>query len=477
MRAAIRFIPAPRIRQMLLVLICGAFIGGPLALGHAIAQAVDLSTAIVKVAKQSIPAVVYLEVTERQEVPNPLWQFEQDPFFRRFFNMPKMPRKFKREVRGLGSGFFIDSQGHIMTNNHVVSGATKIEVVAADGTRYTGKVVGGDPKTDLAVVKITPKSPLPHLKFGDSDKAEVGEWVVAIGAPRALEKSVTQGIISGKHRRGITEPTSYQDFMQTDAALNPGNSGGPLLNLKGEVIGVNAAIATESGGFEGIGFTIPSNMAVYVYKQLIAYGKVERGWLGVSIQDITPELAKTARLENVKGAYVAEVVKGGPADKAGMRKGDVIVAFKGREISDSGTLRNMVAETPNQEVKITILRNGKRQDLPVKVGSSEAATRFLAAAIKDRLGITARAVTANEAEKYGIDPSQGVAIATVEAKGPLGVAGFEVNDIILNINGQPVNGYESFVEIVNGLRSKQHIRVMVLDHRTGRTGAVDATVG
>ena len=177
-----------------------------------------------------------------------------------------MPRKFKQEVKGLGSGLIIDPQGHILTNYHVAGGATKIQVVLADGSRYPGMLVGGDPKTDLAVIKISAKERLPHVTFGDSDKVEVGEWVVAIGAPRALEKSVTQGIISAKHCRGINDPSSYEDFLQTDAPINPGNSGGPLLNLYGEVIGINAAIATESGGFEGIGFTIPSNMAVHVAK-------------------------------------------------------------------------------------------------------------------------------------------------------------------------------------------------------------------
>ena len=205
---------------------------------------VDLSTAIIQVAKQNLPAVVYIEVTESREVTNPFLPFENDPFFRRFFGAPKMPPKFKQEVKGLGSGMIIDAQGHILTNYHVAGGATKLEVTLADGSKYPATLVGGDPKTDLAVIRIQPKEKLPHVAFGDSDKAEVGEWVVAIGAPRALEKSVTQGIISAKHRRGITDPTGYQDFLQTDAAINPGNSGGPLLNLYGEVVGVNAAIAT-----------------------------------------------------------------------------------------------------------------------------------------------------------------------------------------------------------------------------------------
>ena len=237
-------------------------------------ETVDLNTAIVKVSKQNLPAVVYIDVTESQEIANPHLPLENNPFFRRFFGTPKMPRKFKQEVKGLGSGMILDSEGRILTNYHVAGGATKIEVTLDDGSKYPAKLLGGDPKTDLAVIQISANEQLPHVTFGDSDKVEVGEWVVAIGAPRALEKSVTHGIISATHRHGVMDPASYEDFLQTDAAINPGNSGGPLLNLPGEVIGVNAAIATESGGFEGIGFTIPSNMAQYVAKALIAHGKV-----------------------------------------------------------------------------------------------------------------------------------------------------------------------------------------------------------
>lgn len=468
-------------RLLLIMVLLSAFLWGtmlsPTEMAKAAEKPVDLSTAIIKVAKEAIPSVVYIEVTQREEVPNPFWQFEQDPFFRRFFNVPKMPPKFKRELRGLGSGIIIDSQGHILTNNHVAGGATKMEVVTADGNRYPGKLVGADPQTDLAVIKISPKERLPYLTFADSDKVEVGEWVVAIGAPRALEKTVTQGIISGKHRRGITEPTSYQDFLQTDAPINPGNSGGPLLNLQGEVVGVNAAIASESGGFEGIGFTIPSNMAVHVYKQLIAHGKVQRGWFGVSIQNLTPELAKSVHLENLKGAYVADVVQEGPADKAGIKKGDVIIAYGGKEIPDSATLRNAVAETAiGQEKKVTLLRDGKREELTVKIGNLQESTKLMASAVRERLGITVRPVSSEESTKYGLGANQGVAIVTVEPKGPLGVAGFEVGDIILDIDGQSVDGYQSFITLASLLRPKQQIRIFVLDHRTGNTGYVEATV-
>jgi serine protease Do len=438
---------------------------------------IDLATAIIQVAKQNLPAVVYIEVTESREVVNPLLPFESDPFFRRFFGVPKMPRKFKQEMKGLGSGMIIDPQGHILTNYHVAGGATKIEVTLADGGKYPAKLVGGDPKTDLAVIRISAKERLPHVTFGDSDKVEVGEWVVAIGAPRALEKSVTQGIISAKHRRGITDPTSYQDFLQTDAAINPGNSGGPLLNLNGEVIGINAAIATESGGFEGIGFTIPSNMAQYIAKTLIAHGKVERGWLGVTIRDLTPELAKSVHTESLKGALIVDVTKGSPAEKAGLKKNDVVIAYRGKEIPDTTTLRNNVAETPiGTEAKITVLRNGKKEELTLKIGSLEASTKILAANVKDRLGVEVRPPNSLEVSKYGLSANQGVVITWEDPKGPLKEAGFEIGDMILAINSQPIESMEDFVDLVSLLKPKEKITILALDHRTGNTGTIQVVI-
>jgi serine protease Do len=448
---------------------------GPLA--RAAERPMDLSTAIIQVAKQTIPAVVHIEVTERQEVMNPLLPFEKDPFFRRFFGNPQMPKKFKRELKGLGSGMIMDAQGHILTNHHVAGGATKIEVILSDGRHFPAKLVGTDPKTDLAVIRISAPGPLPHVTFGDSDKVEVGEWVVAIGHPRGLDQTVTQGIISAKHRQGITDPNSYQDFLQTDAAINPGNSGGPLLNLRGEVIGVNAAIVSESGGFEGIGFTIPSKMAVHIAKTLIAHGKVLRGWLGVSIRDLTPELAKSTKAGSAKGVYVANVVKGGPADKAGLKAKDVIVAYRGKEVADSGVLRNEVADTPiGQEVKVSILREGRKEEISIKVGNLEESTKMLAAVGKARLGVVVRPLTAQETEEFSLQPDQGVAISRLDFKGPLQEAGFEVGDIILAINDQPIQGVETFAALVNLLKPHQKITIAALDHKTGQTGMVQVAV-
>jgi serine protease Do len=431
----------------------------------------DLSTAIIRVARQTMPAVAHIEVTERQEVTNPMLPFEADPFLRHFFGLPKMPRKFKRELKGLGSGMIIDAQGHILTNHHVAGGATKIEVQLSNGDRYSAKLVGTDPKTDLAVIQISTKKSLPSVTFADSDKVEVGQWVVAIGAPRGLDKTVTQGIISAKHRRGITDPSSYQDFLQTDAPINPGNSGGPLLNLQGEVIGVNAAIISESGGFEGIGFTIPSNMAQHVAKALIAHGKVERGWLGLGIRDLTPDQAKSLHLENSKGALVGDVIPGGPAAKAGLKENDVVVGYRGKEIPDSGTFRNRVADTPiGQEAKLTVWRDGKKVELTVKVGSLKNSTKILAVYAKSRLGAEIRNISPQEGEKWGLH--QGVVITALEAKSPLRKAGFEVGDVILGINGQPIKGMEAFVQIVSTLKPHQQVTIMAMDHHSGGVGKV-----
>jgi serine protease Do len=416
-------------------------------------------------------------VTEHQEVSNPFLPFENDPFFHYFFNMPQMPRKFKRELRGLGTGMIIDKEGHILTNYHVVGGADKIMVLLADGRQYKAKVIGTDPKTDLAVIQISADGSLPYVTFGDSDKIDVGDWVVAIGEPRGLDQTVTQGIISAKHRQGIMDPSNYQDYLQTDAAINPGNSGGPLLNLQGQVVGVNAAIESTSGGFEGIGFAIPSNMAVHIADTLIAYGKVERGWLGVSIQDLTPKLAKSFDLNSTKGTLIAQVLKGGPADKAGLERGDVVISFDGKDIPDSAALRNTVADTTiGKEVKVTVVRKGEKKDFTVEVGSQQKAMELLSSSLKDRLGAVVRPVTEKEAQEYGLDQGEGVAIESLEKNGLLAEAGFEVGDIILEVNGNPVYGVDSFVEQVDQVHNNQKIVLFALDQRTGQTGYVQLRI-
>jgi serine protease Do len=406
----------------------------------------DLATAIINVAKQTIPAVVHIEVTERQEVANPFFPFENDPFFRHFFGAPNMPKKFERELKGIGTGMIIDPEGHILTNNHVAGGATKIKVLLSDGREYP-------------------------------DKVEVGEWVVAIGHPRGLDQTVTQGIISAKHRRGITDPSSYQDFLQTDAAINPGNSGGPLLNLQGEVIGVNAAIASQSGGFEGIGFAIPSNMASFVTRALLAHGKVERAWLGVSVQNLTPSLAKSFGMSTPRGALVADVTSNGPAAKAGIKRGDVIISYQGKEVPDADTLRNETAVSPiNKDVKVTVWRDGKVMEFTVKMEGMKAASEAMAVPVKERLGAAVSSLNSKEAEQYGLNSNQGVVITWLDPKGPLARVGFEIGDIILEINGEAVETPEGLADMLSSVQRGQSLTILALDHRTGNTGYIRVAV-
>jgi serine protease Do len=436
---------------------------------------VDLTTAITRVARQTIPAVVHIEITERVEAEEPSLPFGGD-FFRRFFGAPGTPRKFRREVRGLGTGVIMNPKGYILTNHHVAGGATKVEVQLSDGRRFAAKLVGTDPKTDLAVIRIESKEPFPAVRFGDSDKVEVGEWVVAIGHPRGLDQTVTQGIISAKHRRGITDPSSIQDFLQTDAAINPGNSGGPLLNLRGEVIGINAAIASESGGSEGIGFTIPSNIALFVSKALIEHGKVERGWLGVSVKELTPEEVRSLRLETARGAQIADVVPGSPAQKAGLMKNDVVVAFRGKPVDDPGALQNEVAQTPvGQETRMTIVRGGKRMEVSARMGSPKEAARALSAAAAARIGGEVRPLTDKEAAKYGLEKGQGVAVTRVDKGGPLDKAGFEKEDIIIAVEGQAVGSVEAFTGMVGSMPARRKTTLIAMDHRSGRAGQVQIT--
>ncbi len=435
-------------------------------------------TAITRVAHENIPAVVHIDVTQRREVANPMMPFGNDPFFHFFFNGPQPPQKFKQELRGLGTGMLIDDTGNILTNNHVVAGATEINVLLADGTTFPATLVGTDPKTDLAIIRIKADKKLQWVTFGDSDQMEVGDWVVAIGHPRGLDQTVTQGIISAKHRRGVLDPTSYQDYLQTDAAINPGNSGGPLLNLDGQVVGVNAAIATDSGGFEGIGFAIPSNMAVHVAKALIDHGKVIRGWLGVSIRDLAPDQVKALKLENNKGAWIADVIPESPAAKAGLKKGDLIVDFKGKPVTDAGALQRMVGDTPvGHTANLKVIRDGKTVDLMVAIGNMDDAVRRIAASLEDRIGAVVRPLKADERGKYGLEPGQGVAISSLDKNGPLETVGFEKNDVILNVNNLPVKGVEGFVALIKSLPPHQQVLFKALDHRTGQSGFVQVTIG
>jgi len=318
--------------------------------------------------EQVAPAVVNISTVKIVRMPGTPWHFfgheEEGPFrefFRRFFG--DIPDRELRQ-QSLGSGFLVDSEGHIITNNHVVERAEEIVVRMADGREFKANVIGSDPRTDIALIKISPPvRDLPFLSFGDSDRIRVGDWVLAIGNPFGLEHTVTKGIISATGR--VIGAGPYDNFLQTDAPINPGNSGGPLINLRGEIIGINTAIIPAG---QGIGFAIPSNMAEAIIKQLKDKGRVIRGWIGVSVQTITPEIMKHFGLKEPKGALIVEVLPRGPADRAGIKRGDVIITFDGKEIKKIGDLTRFVAKTPvGKSVKVKVIRNGREMDLKITV--------------------------------------------------------------------------------------------------------------
>jgi serine protease Do len=432
----------------------------------------DMFTAIERVAEDNIPAVVHVEVTERLEIEHPLLPYREDPVFRKFFGSPQeIPEKLEQEVQSIGSGMIMDRHGHILTNYHVVSGANNIEVLLASGHHYPARLIGGDAKTDLAVLHIAADIELPHVLFGDSDDVKVGEWVVAIGHPRGLTQTVTQGIISAKHRTGLIDPSNYQDFLQTDAAINPGNSGGPLLNLQGEVIGVNAAIATMSGGFEGIGFAIPSNMALFVAKQLIEKGEVRRGWLGVNVQDVTPDLVEELGLKQPDGAMVAGVIENSPAARAGLEAGDVIISYQNRKVTDAATLRNEVAVTAiDEQVPLTVWRQGAEKQISIRIGSQEEAEEQMTSSAEEQLGAKFRPISPETAARLGLE--QGVEIAAIRPGGLLAEAGFEVGDLLLAIEDQPVDSPEALAIILSIVPPGQPITILAIDSATGQIGYV-----
>ncbi len=385
----------------------------------------------------------------------------QDPF-EDFFG-PRggngSPEDFRQN--SLGSGFIIDADGYIVTNNHVVDGANEIKVKLADGREFDAAVVGRDPKTDLALIRIKGVSGLKPLTMGNSEELKVGSWVVAIGSPFGLEQTVTAGIVSAKGR--IIGSGPYDNFIQTDASINPGNSGGPLINMKGEVIGINTAIVASG---QGIGFAIPIDTAKSVVAQLKGNGRVTRGWLGVSIQEITPALAASFGLKDRKGALVADVVKDGPADKAGIAQGDVIVEFDGKEIATSNDLPRVVAATPvGKDVAVKLLRSGKTLGKTIKIAQME--DNVMEAARKtpgeNKVGIAVQAITPEVARALQLKNRAGVVVASVESGSPAEEAGIVRGDVIREVNRATVKDVESFVRKMDEVSGQKS--VLFLIHR------------
>jgi serine protease Do len=396
------------------------------------------------------PAVVNISTETTLKIPgSPFRHFfgpESSPFddfLKRFFgDIPDRELKQK----SLGSGFIIDKDGYIITNNHVVEGAEEIKVKLVDGREFNAKVVGRDPKTDLALIKISSIfKDLPTLSLGDSDKIRVGDWVLAIGNPFGLGHTVTQGIISASGRTIGSGP--YDNFLQTDAPINPGNSGGPLVNLKGEVIGINSSIIA---GGQGIGFAIPSNTAKSIIPQLKEKGNVTRGWIGVSIQSVTPEIAKAFGIKEQRGALVSDVVPGGPADTAGVKRGDIIIAFDGKDIKNMSELPAIVAVTPiGKTVDIKVIRNGK--EIMLKLTIAEMTGEKLASQIplpEKNLGLTVDDIKPRWMNEFRIKDKTGVVIIDVTPYSPVDDAGLQAGDVIKEVNRRPISNMKDYENVI-----------------------------
>lgn len=412
----------------------------------------QLSNAFANVAARVNPSVVTVftetdvKVQQQPFSGGPFDQFFGDDFFKRFFQTPQPQGNLKR--MGLGSGVIIDKDGIVLTNNHVVDDADNIKVRLMDGREFEAKVKGVDPQTDLAVITIDAKD-LQPIKIGNSDKARVGDWVLAIGSPLnpQLEHTVTSGIISAKGRSAVGL-SQYEDYIQTDAAINPGNSGGALVNLRGELIGINSAIATQTGGFMGIGFAIPTNLAQKVTKDIIEKGKVIRGWLGVYIQDITPEIAKAMKLKVAKGVIVSKVQKDSPAEKAGLKEEDVILSYNGQKIDNSVELSTRVAGTsPDANVKLEILRDGNEKDISVKLGELTPEKTQLAqgqTSYSD-LGLKVSNISHDLANKYELsDDQKGVIVTAVEPNSIAAQVGMREGDVIMKLNRIEIKSVTDF---------------------------------
>ncbi len=434
---------------------------------QSVALALKLSKAFAEVAKKAGPAVVFVQVEKTVVRRGPAlepfpfgspFDFFGEDFFERFFGR-RFPRKFRQ--MGAGSGFIISKDGYILTNNHVVADADKVTVKLADGREFKAKIVGTDPASDVAVLKINADN-LPVLPLGDSDKIEVGEWVLAIGNPFGLTQTVTVGIISAKGRSGVGI-TDYEDFIQTDAAINPGNSGGPLVNLRGEAVGMNTAIFTRSGGYMGIGFAIPINMVKIITKQLIETGKVTRGWLGVVIQELNEDLAKSFGLEKPEGALVTEVAENSPAERAGLKPGDVIVEYNGKPVKNVAELRTMVALTPpGTKVKMVVVRQGKKKVLEVVIGTQPQSLALMTGQNEflRKLGLEVQPLTPALAEQFGYGVKEGVIITGVAPGSPAALAGLRPGMLIEEVNHVKVKDMEDLARAL--AKSKKTGRVLFL---------------
>jgi serine protease Do len=432
----------------------------------------QFSAAFETAAARVNPSVVPIFCEQVEKIENrfgspddPFRDFFGDNFFKQFFG--SQPKELKQTVRALGSGVIITRDGYILTNNHVVKGAQKLTVVLSDKKKYAAKVIGTDPQTDVAVVKIDAHD-LPAATLGNSDSVRVGQWVIAVGNPFQLMHTVTAGIISAKGRSSVNL-AEYEDFIQTDASINPGNSGGALADLDGNIIGINTAIYSPSGGNIGIGFAIPINMARSVMDQLISKGKISRGYLGLIPQDIDENLAKALHLKTTKGSLVGDVSKDGPADKAGIKRGDIITTFNGKEIKNSLELRNIVAETaPGSKVKVGLLRNSKEMEVTVELGerpnnlgSAATKTKKPEEQASKKFGFSIQSLTPDIAKQLGYENDHGVVVASVTPGSVAEDAGIKKGDLIKQINQKDIISVDDFNRIARDLKSGESVALLM----------------
>lgn len=420
--------------------------------------------AMAEVSEAVKPAIVNISTTRTEKMlQSPFAPFFDDPFFKRFFGdrfrNQETPREHK--ATSLGSGVIVSPDGYILTNNHVIRNADEIKVLLSDKREFTGKVIGNDSKTDISVIKIDADN-LQTITIGDSDKLRVGEIVLTIGSPYGLNQTVTMGIVSavGRANVGIAD---YEDFIQTDAAINPGNSGGALVNARGELVGINTAIFSTTGGYQGIGFAIPSNMAQAVMESLIKKGKVVRGWLGVSIQPITPELAKQFNIKEEYGALVGDVIAGSPAEKAGILRGDVIIEFNGKKVDEPYNLRNTVANTlPGEVVKLKIIREGKTEMITVKIGELPSEIQAELKEYENALkGVSVQDLTLDLYHQLNIPGKiKGVVITQINEGSPAQEK-LLPGDIIQEINRKAIVNLQDFENIASKIKPDENILLLV----------------
>lgn len=432
----------------------------------------ETSKAFTQIAKKAMPATVFIKATvccpESEDCPTP-FDFYGDDFFQRFFRNSPFGRQqpAQPQIAG-GSGFFISSDGYVVTNYHVVKDAKQISVVLNDGREFSAAISGSDPRTDLAVLKVEGDS-FPILEFGDSDALEIGEWVVAIGNPFALESTLTVGVVSAKGRQDLGI-AALEDFIQTDAAINPGNSGGPLLNLKGQVVGVNTAIMTRTGGYMGIGLSIPSKMTKHVIDQITNGGTVKRAYLGVLLQPVDKELTEAMSLEKQEGILISDVVKSSPAEKAGLKQGDVILAYDNKPVKSIAKFRNDVAMmTPGSEVRLTILRNGKTIQIIALMGT-QSEGEVISTELIQKLGLEIDNLTPELSSRFGY-PSDlsGVVITRIKPGSIAANAGLKPSFIITGVavdwnNQKKVRNIEEFEEALQAASDKKYI-ILIVRHQ------------